>query len=192
VQGLNAESIGVLQAYLRQGIAQRVGMASREDRALLWQFFHDREGRWDRFWLPALKDELKLAANVGASDATLELANFAQFSARYRMGADLRMAIFLTDGFNYYCRQIINLSGGTNRVTIDAALDAELYANQSQVGMLTLAQFAADDLVVECQSPAVATATLAFTELEKEYAEVIEAGSGDASGTRVGQELVAG
>ena len=64
--------------------------------------------------------------------------------------------------------------------------------NACQIGMLTLVTFAADDLVLDLQAPVVATATLAFTELEKEYAEVIAAGSGDASGTRVGQELVAG
>jgi hypothetical protein len=192
VQGLNAESIGIVQAYVRQGIAQRVGMACRADRALLWQFFHDREGRWDRFWLPALKDELKLAANVSASDTTLELENYALFAERYGLGADLRMAIFLTDGFNWWTRQVINLSGGTNRVTIDAALGTALNMNACQIGMLTFVQFAADDLVVDLQAPVVGTATLAFTELEKEYAEVIAAGSGDASGTRVGQELVAG
>ena len=113
VQGLNAESIGILQAYVRQGLAQRVGMDRRADRALLWQFFHDRKGRYDRFWLPSLKDELKLSANVGATDTTLQLLNYTQFAERYGLGADLRMAIFLTDGFNYYSRQVIDLSGGT-------------------------------------------------------------------------------
>jgi hypothetical protein len=56
--------------------------------------------------------------------------------------------------------------------------------------MLTLVQFAADDLQLELEAPVVATATLTFTELEKEYAEVIEAESGNAGGTRQGQELV--
>lgn len=190
-QGLNAESLATLQAYLRQRISHRVGMDGLADRALLWQFFHDRKGRYDRFWLPALKDELKLSANIGASDTTLQLLNFTQFASRYDLGADLRRAIFITDGFNYWIRQIINLSGGTNRVTIDADLGSAVSMNQCQVGLLTLVQFAADDLVVDLQAPVVATANLAFTELEKEYAEVIGAGSGDASGTRVGMELVA-
>ncbi len=187
-QGLNAEAAATLRAYMRQRLSHRVGMDGRTDRALLWQFFHDRKGRWDRFWLPALKDELKLSADVAATDTTLQLLNYSQFASRYSLGADLRRAIFITDGFNYWIRQVLNLSGGTNRVTIDSALGSPLSASASQLGMLTLVQFAADDLVIDLQAPVVATATLSFTELEKEYAEVM--GTGTAEGTQVGQELV--
>jgi hypothetical protein len=189
-QGLNSGALATLQAYVRQRIQHRVGMDGRADRALMWQFFHDRRGRWDRFWLPALKDELKLSADVSSTDTTLQLLNYSQFASRFSMGGDLRRAIFITDGFSYWIRQVINLSGGTNRVTIDAALGSTLSASASQIGMLTLVQFAADDLVIELAAPVVATATLTFTELEKEYAEVISAESGDAAGTRQGQELV--
>jgi hypothetical protein len=104
------------------------------------------------------------------------------------LGGDLRRAIFITDGFNYWIRQVINLSGGTNRVTIDSALGSAVSMNQCQVGMLTLVQFAADDLVLEIAAPVLATATMAFTELEKEYAEVLTTGINN--GTLVGMELV--
>jgi hypothetical protein len=189
-QGLNVEALANLRSYVRQRIQHRVGTDGRADRALLWQFFHDRKGRFDRFWLPALKDELTLSANVGSSDTTLQLLNYSLFASRFDLGADLRRAIFITDGFNWWIRQVINLSGGTNRVTIDSALGSAVSMNQCQIGMLTLVQFAADDLQLELQSPLVATASLAFTELEKEYAEVIGAESGDAAGTRQGLELI--
>jgi hypothetical protein len=187
-QGLNAESLGTLQAYVRQRISHRVGMDGRADRAVLWQFFHDRKGRYDRFWLPALKDELKLSADVATSDTTLQLLNFSQFASRFSLGGDLRRAIFITDGFNYWIRQIINLSGGTDRVTIDTALGSAVSMNQCQIGMLTLVQFAADDLMLELAAPVVATTTLAFTELEKEYAEVLTTGT--SNGTLMGMDLV--
>jgi hypothetical protein len=190
-QGLNAQTLATLRTYVSQRITHRVGMDGRADRALLWQFFHDRKGRFDRFWLPSLKDELKLASNVAPTDTTLQLCNFTQFSSRYGLGGDLRTAIFITDGFNWWIRQIINLAGGTNRVTIDSPLGgAGVPAGGCLIGMLTLVQFAADDLVLDLEAPVVATADLAFNELEKEYAEVIEAGSGDASGTFAAQELV--
>jgi hypothetical protein len=189
-RGVNSEALATLQAYVRQRIAHRVGMDGRADRALLWQFFHDRRGRLSRFWLPALKNELKLSTDVNPSDTTLQLLNYSQFASRFSMGGDLRRAIFITDGFNYWIRQVINLSGGTNRVTVDSPLGSTLSASAAQIGMLTLVQFAADDIVIECQAPVVATTNLTFTELEKEYAEVIGAESGDASGTRQGQELV--
>jgi hypothetical protein len=191
-QGLNAEALATLQAYMRQRISHRVGMDGRADRAWLWQFFHDRKGRFDRFWLPSLKNELKLSADVSSTDTTLRLLNYSQFSSRFQLGGDLRRAIFITDGFNYWIRQVINLSGGTNRVTIDAALGGTqtLTPSSTQVGLLTLVQFAADDLVLELDAPVVATAQLSFTELEKEYAEVISAESGAAAGSRQGQELV--
>jgi hypothetical protein len=189
--GLNAEALATLRQYVRQRISHRVGMGinGRADRALLWQFFHDRKGRFDRFWLPSLKDELRLSANVGASDTTLALENFTQFAARYDLGGDLRNAIFITDGFNFWCRQVINLSGGTGRVTIDVPLGAAVSASGCQIGMLTLVMFAADDIEIDLEAPVVATATLAFTELEKEYAEVIGAGGSDAAGTISGMEL---
>ncbi len=180
--------MATLRAYVRQHIAHRVGMNGRADRALLWQFFHDRKGRYDRFWLPALKDELELSANVAANDTTLQLLNYSRFAARYGIGGDLRKAIFITDGFNYWIRQVINLSGGTNRVTIDSPVGTSCASSATQIGLLTLVQFAADDLVIDLQAPVVATATLSFTELEKEYAEVLTAGTSD--GIRVGQELV--
>jgi hypothetical protein len=188
--GLNAEALQTLRTYVRQRISHQVGMDGRADRALLWQFFHDRRGRWDRFWLPALKDELKLSANIGSGDTTLALANFSQFSSRFDLGGDLRRAIFITDGFNFWIRQVINLSGGTGRVSIDSSLGgAGVPASGCKIGLLTLVQFAADDIEIELQAPVVATASLAFTELEKEYAEVIGAGSGDAAGTIRGMEL---
>lgn len=187
-QGLNAEALATLQAYLRQRIAHRVGMDGRADRALLWQFFHDRRGRSSRFWLPALKDELKLSADVSSTDTTLQLLNYSLFATRFGMGGDLRRAIFITDGLNYWIRQVINLSGGTNRVTIDNALGSALSASAALIGMLTLVQFAADDIVIELEAPVVATATLSFTELEKEYAEVLTTGTNN--GTLTGMELV--
>jgi len=189
-RGVNSEALATLQTYVRQRISHRVGMDGRADRALLWQFFHDRRGRLSRFWLPALKDELKLSADVSSTDTTLPLLNYSQFASRFSLGGDLRRAIFITDGFNYWIRQVINLSGGTNRVTIDSAVASALRADSTQIGLLTLVQFTTDDIVMECQAPVVATTQLSFTELEKEYAEVIDAESGDAAGARIGQELV--
>ncbi|HVM62877.1 MAG TPA: hypothetical protein VMV72_18595 [Verrucomicrobiae bacterium] len=190
--GLNTQVLATLGNYVSQRIAHRVGMDGRTDRALLWQFFHDRKGRFSRFWLPSLKNELKLAANAAPADTTLQLANLAQFSSRYALGGDLHRAIFITDGVNWWIRQVINLSGGTNRVTIDSPLGgAGVPAGGCQIGMLTLVQFAADDLEIELDAPVVARADIAFNELEKEYGEVVEAESGDASGTRQGQELIA-
>jgi len=185
--GLNAEAIKTLRTYPRQTISHTVGLDGLEDRAVLWAFFHARRGRWDRFWLPALKDELSLAANVGASDTTLTLANYSDFVLRYQLGGDLRQFIFLTDGFNFWIRQVINLSGGTNAVTIDSPLGTSLTMGAAQIGLLTLVQFAHDDIEIDCQAPVVATCALSFTELEQEYVEVVT--SGTTNGTRVGQEL---
>lgn len=189
--GLNTEALATLRNYVRQHISHRVGMDGPTDRALLWQFFHDRQGRFNRFWLPALKDELKLSADVSSTDTTFQLLNDSQFASRFSLGGDLRRAIFITDGFNYWIRQIINLSGGSNRVTINSAVASALRADSTQIGLLTLVQFATDDIVIELEAPVVATATLSFTELEMEYAEVIIGESGAAAGTRTGQELVA-
>jgi hypothetical protein len=187
-QGLNAQALATLRTHVGQRISHRVGMDGRANRALLWQFFHDRKGRFDRFWLPSLKDELKLSANVVPTDTTLQLANYSQVSARFSAFQTGRAAIFITDGFNFWCRRILNLSGGTNRVSIDTPLGAGLTAGACQIGFLALVQFATDDIVIDCDAPVVATAQLSFTELEREYSEVLT--SGTAQGTRVGQELV--
>jgi len=186
-QGINRQAFATLRQYVRQGISHRIGCDGRQDRATIWQFFHDRRGRWQRFWLPSFKDELKLSADVGASDTTLQLKNLSDFSARFNLGGDLRRAIFIVSGSQWWIRQVINLSGGTNRVSIDSAVGSPLFASSTLVGLLSLVQFATDDIEIECQSPLVATASLTFTELEHEYAEVIT--SGIAHGTIVGMEL---
>lgn len=189
-QGINRQAFATLQQYVRQRISHRIGCDGRQDRATIWQFFHDRRGRWDRFWLPTFKDELKLSADVGATDTFLTLANFTAFSSRFNLGGDLRRAIFITNGDQWWIRQVTNLSGGgVNRISLDAAIGTPLSASATLIGLLPLVQFATDDIQIECQSPLVATATLTFTELEREYAEVIT--SGTASGSVAGMELVA-
>ena len=189
-QGINRQAFATLQQYVRQRISHRIGCDGRQDRATIWQFFHDRRGRWDRFWLPSFKDELKLSADVGPTDTFLTLANFTTFSSRFNLGGDLRRAIFIASGDQWWIRQVTNLSGGgANRISLDAAIGSSLSASATLIGLLSLVQFATDDLQIECQSPLVATATLIFTELEREYSEVIT--SGTANGTVAGMELVA-
>jgi hypothetical protein len=189
-QGINRQAFVTLQQYVRQRISHRIGCDGRQDRATIWQFFHDRRGRWDRFWLPAFKNELKLSADVGPTDTFLTLANFTAFNSRFNLGGDLRRAIFITTGDQWWIRQVTNLSGGgANRISLDAAIGSPLSASATLIGLLSLVQFATDDIQIACQSPLVATATLTFTELEREYSEVIT--SGTASGSVVGMELVA-
>jgi hypothetical protein len=185
--GINRQALATLRQFIRQRISHRVGCDGRQDRATIWQFFHDRGGRWQRFWLPSFKNELLLAADVGASDTTLQLKNFSSFTSRFNYGGQLRRAIFITNGDQWWIRQVINLSGGTNRVTIDAAIGMALPASMTKIGLLPLVQFATDDIEIECQSPLVSTATLTFTELEREYADVITTGT--ARGTIKGMEL---
>lgn len=187
-QGVNRQAFATLQQYVRQRISHRIGCDGRQDRATIWQFFHDRRGRWDRFWLPSFKDELKLSADVGQTGTFLTLANFSSFSSRFNLSGDLRRAIFITTGDQWWIRQITNLSGGgANRISLDTAIGSPLSASATLIGLLPLVQFATDDIQIECQSPLVATATLTFTELEREYSEVIT--SGTASGTVEGMEL---
>ncbi len=172
-QGINRQALATLRQYVRQRLSYRVGCDGRQDRATIWEFFHDRRGRWDRFWLPSFKDELKLSADVGATDTFLTLENFADYSSRFNLGGDLRVSIFITDGFNFWIRQVKSLStDNSNKVTIDFAIGSPLSASATMIGLLPLVQFATDDIEIECQSPLVATATLAFTELEREYVEV--------------------
>jgi hypothetical protein len=187
-QGINRQAFATLRQYVRQRLSHWIGCDGRQDRATIWQFFHDRRGRWDRFWLPSLKDELKLSADIGSGDAFLTLANFTDFSSRFNLGGDLRRAIFIVNGGRWWIRQVTNLSGGgANKVSLDASIGTALTASTTRIGLLPLVQFATDDIEIECQSPLVATASLTFTELEHEYADVIT--SGTASGTVAGMEL---
>jgi hypothetical protein len=187
--GINRQALATLRQYIRQRISHRIGCDGRQNRATIWQFFHDRGGRWQRFWLPGFKNELLLSADVGANDTTLQLKNFSAFSSRFNHGGEIRRAIFITCNDQWWIRQVINLSGGTNRVTIDADIGTALPASITKIGLLPLVQFATDDIQIECQSPLVSTATLTFTELEREYTEVITTGT--ASGTVEGMELAA-
>ncbi len=186
-QGLNRQAFATLRQYVRQRISHRIGCDGRRNRATIWQFFHDRCGRWQRFWLPGFKNELLLSADVGANDTTLQLKNFSAFSSRFNHSGEIRRAIFITCNDQWWIRQVINLSGGTNRATIDADIGTALPVSMTKIGLLPLVQFATDDIEIECQSPLVATATLTFTELEHEYAGVITTGT--ASGTFEGMEL---
>jgi hypothetical protein len=188
--GLNRQALATLRTYVRQRISHKIGLDGRANRANIWQFFHDRRGRWDRFWLPSMKHELKLSANIGSSDTFLTLANYGDFSARFQLGGSLRKVIFITDGARWWIRQVINLSGGgTNKVSIDHAIGSQLSAVSTQLGLMPLVAFATDDIEIECQAPVVATASLAFTELEKEYAEAVVSGAG-VGGTVEGMEIL--
>jgi len=185
--GFNRQALATLREFIRQRISHRIGCDGRQNRATIWQFFHDRCGRWQRFWLPGFKNELLLSADVGASDTTLQLKNFSSFTSRFNYGGQLRRAIFITNGDRWWIRQVINLSGGANRVSIDSAVGSPLSSSSTLIGLLPLVQFATDDIEIEYQSPLVSTATLTFTELEREYTDVITAGT--AGGSVDGMEL---
>jgi hypothetical protein len=186
--GITREAFATLRTYPRQTWQHRVGFEDRAARAMLWQFFNDRRGRWQRFWLASLKNELRLSANVSSGDTTLQLANYAEFVTRYQLGGELRKVIIIVNGSNYWLRQVSNLSGGTNRVTIDSSLGTSLTASATKVGLLELVQFATDDLEIDLTDPYVGDVAVHFSELESEYTEAIVAGT--ASGTIQDVELV--
>jgi hypothetical protein len=190
--GLNRQALATLRTYVRQRISHKIGLDGRADRANIWQFFHDRRGRWDRFWLPSMKDELKLSANIGSSDTFLTLANYSDFSARFNLGGSLRKVIFITDGFRWWIRQVINLSGGgANKVSIDHALGGVgVPAGGCRIGLMPLVSFATDDIEIECFTPTLGRGSLAFTELEHEYSEVVASATG-VGGTVDGMEIKA-
>jgi hypothetical protein len=180
--GLNREAVATLRTYLRNRIGFDIALTARAEIAALWQFFHARRGRWQRFWLAPLTRDLELAANVGANDTTLKLANFTGYATLFNAGGSRCKTLFIRSGNNWWIRRVSSLSPGEERVTLDAALGAVCAAATTHVGLLRLVRFAADDLDLKSSTPIFADVSIAFLEAEKEYGEALTA-SGTASGT---------
>jgi hypothetical protein len=184
---LNSWVWGTLRAYSRQTINANAVLFDRDEIAALWKFFHDRRGRWQKFWLPALKNELAVSANIGAGDAYITIANYTDYAARYNVGVKNR-ALFILNGNNWWIRRATGLTLGQNRVSIDAAIGTALNASETMVGCLLLVRFADDELELEFDNAIAAESALSFVELEKEYAAALAA-AGTASGTITGALL---
>ncbi len=174
--GINRESWAATRDYARLAGTMDVMTLNRASAAALVRFFLDRRGRWQRFWMPIHSRVTTIAANIGVSDTTITINDYAAFAALYNSGGSRNVTISISDGYRVWFRRVTGLDAQHNRITIDAALGTAIVAPHCAIAPLKLVRFGTDDLVLNYVSPLVATATLAFDEAEKEYTEALATG----------------
>ena len=136
------------------------------------QWLHARRGRLAAFWLPTWALDLEVAASIGASDTTIDVAHCA-YSAAVAQGIGRRDIRIETVGGAVFYRRITastEVSATVERLTLDSALGAALApADILAVSFMSLARLEADAVEIQWQTAdlaeSVATTRAALNDL---------------------------
>lgn len=150
-------------------------MLEKEDEYSLLDFFNDRKGRLERFWVRDPKQSfiLKETATLGST-----VLKCYPNKAEEVMRGDERIWIEMTDGGDIITRELTDVSYNTGddatylqmNTTIDRDLTAD-NGNHLIIGKLLLARFGYDTMEISLQSNLIGETNLRFRELVKEYVD---------------------
>jgi hypothetical protein len=171
----------------REGISRQTATLSRAQRAWLQQFFADRLGRHQSFWLPHNRAELALheAANSGATQIKIDRVEYASdlFQTSYRRSV---LAIECDGRLIIRRVEAATLQTGHEVLTLESALPIALPIERTQISFLRLVRFDTDDLRLSLVSPEYANATVRFRELAEAECQAAIAAAGAAVDLVVG------
>jgi len=148
---------------------------TKEDEYNLLDFYHERLGRLERFWIkyPIQTFVLKEDHNTGAS-ALKCYPNLAENIMR----GDERIFIEMHDG-DIITKELTEVSysvgDDATSLALDTSTDRDLTADNGNhwlIGRLLLARFEQDTMKIAAKSNEVSTVGLKFYELVKEYTEI--------------------
>lgn len=147
----------------------RFKLTSREDVATLEDFFFDRAGKWQPFWLPSWHAELNPVATIADGGTTLSISpvNYASvYNPAHANVARLGHYIFLIhlDG-TFLIRKVTSVAGSSPEVlTLNSAVTREFKLGEFAVGFVYCVSAISDDLVLTYNGSDSATAELGVTE----------------------------
>lgn len=148
-------------------------MLEKEDENTLLNFFHERKGMLQRFWIKDPKNAfvLKETATLGSSVLKCE-PNSAQDSMR----GDERIWIEMVDG-DILTREVTSVDyyapDDEVQVSLNTTVDRDVtLTNHIIIARLLLARFAFDTLEIKGQSNIIGETNIRFRELVKEYTTV--------------------
>jgi hypothetical protein len=138
------------------------------DESELLNFFEDRNGRFEKFWIPAWTTHFTLDTTIESSDTGIIVRND-KFASTYR-GYE-RLIIILNNG-DILVRKItaVTENANTETLTISSALGVQVLATDiAFFGLFLLMRFDSDKIVLEYTTDSVSETTLQFYELIREY-----------------------
>jgi hypothetical protein len=140
----------------------------KTDESELLNFFEDRNGRFEKFWIPAWTTHFTLDTTIAATDTGIIVRND-QFASTYR-GYE-RLIIILNNG-DILVRKITAVTENTTTetLTISSAMGVQVLATDiAFFGLFLLVRFDSDKIILEYTTNTVSETTLQFYELIREY-----------------------
>ena len=147
----------------------RFKLTSRADIATLEDFFFDRAGKWQPFWIPSWHAELNPVATIanGGTELQISPVNYATvFNPSHANVAKLGHYIFLIhlDG-TFLIRKVTGVSGTSPEVlTLNSAVTREFKLGEFAVGFVYCVSLISDELALTYSGPSSATAEFGVTE----------------------------
>lgn len=147
----------------------RFKLTSRASIATLEDFFFDRAGKWQPFWLPSWHAELSPVATIANGGTTLSISpvNYASvYNPAHTNVARLGHYIFLLhlDG-TFLIRKVTSVAGTSPEVlTLNSAVTREFKLGEFAVGFVYCVSAISDDLALTFNGSETATAELGVTE----------------------------
>lgn len=162
-----------IDAYLGDrplhGFTHRFKLSSRTAAAILEDFFFDRAGKWQPFWLPSWHGELNPVATIadGGSSLSISPVNYATvYDPTHANPARLGHYIFLIhyDG-TFLVRKVTAVSGTSPEVlTLDAPVTREFALGEFAVGFVYCVTSVGDKFAFTFNGKENASLDLAVTE----------------------------
>lgn len=134
----------------------------------LLNFFEDRNGRFEKFWIPAWTTHFTLNTTIAAVATGIVVRNN-KFASAYR--GHERLIIILNNG-DVLVRKITAVTEGTTTetLTLSSALGVQVLATDiAFFGLFLLVRFDSDKIILEYTTNTVSETTLQFYELIREY-----------------------
>lgn len=162
--------IDTLDVGIVRSMSYQYSCLNKEQQSDLEEFFFQRKGRYDRFWMPIWGNLFRLENPITAYDLSIIIQDCG-LSESVVNGQD-RLYIELHDGsiITRKISSVIDLGNGTERINLVTYMDQDIVASDiAQFTRLLLCRFNQDELSFQYENTDIAITNLNMIELTQEY-----------------------
>jgi hypothetical protein len=163
---LGAINYRFLTRDLNYSVQYGMTFMSKKDEYDVLNFFCERKGRYERFWIPIYAQMFTLAANITSGDYYFQIIDQNQYKTLHLYE---RLFIKLKTG-DLITRKINSLNAPPNIFGVISAFDRNILTTDIEYfGRLILGRFDQDEIEINHETDSLGNCSLQFRELSKEY-----------------------
>ena len=155
--------------YLYHEITYSYTFATRGEVYDFVQWYNQRQGKLQRFWLPIVRNEFELYSPVNQFDSSLIVVSTG-FVEVYQGYERIYLELSNGDLITHKVTGVIDNGDGTETLQLDALMDRNIALSEvNWFSRIMLVRFNRDSLQMTHSTDGVAEATVTYRELVREY-----------------------